>query len=92
MYRPLGTTKAAPDIEAAAPVFTTCPQCSKLVEGSCIPCKDGEKHPSCLDCKDGRPPPPPPIPWYQGETTKLIFATVTGAVLTAVILSWMGKK
>jgi hypothetical protein len=96
LARPIGAapviTNGAPLlVEAGTPVISACPQCSKLVNGSCVACAEGEKHPSCLDCTNGRPK-ETATPWYQTETFRLIFTTVVASVATAIILNQMNKR
>jgi hypothetical protein len=88
---PLITNGAPLLVDAGTPIISACPQCSKLVSGSCVACVEGEKHPSCIDCKDGKAP-VEVTPWYQTETFRLIFTTVAASVLTAVILHQMNKR
>lgn len=62
--------------------FTTCPYCSILVAGSCVPCSNGDTHPSCLDCRDGRFRPP----WYKSELFQTVSLSVAIGVVTALIV------
>jgi len=88
---PVVTNGATLLVDAGTPVISACPQCSKLVSGSCVACAEGEKHPSCVDCKDGKPL-VVTTPWYQTETFRLIFTTVAASVVTALILSRMNHR
>jgi hypothetical protein len=69
------------------PVFTTCPHCSILVEGTCHVCLEGDEHPSCEYCVGGRYYPPPP-PWYKSQ----LFLAVCTAVVVAVTSSLMVSR
>lgn len=88
---PVITNGAPLLVDAGTPVISACPQCSKLVSGSCVACAEGEKHPSCVDCKDGKPL-ATSTPWYQTETFRLIFTTVAASVVTAIILNQMNRR
>jgi hypothetical protein len=69
------------------PMFTTCPHCSILRNGSCFICTPGdENHPSCQDCEGGWHN-PPRTPWYQSDLTLTLFTAVTVSVISAVIIS-----
>lgn len=61
------------------PVFTTCPHCSILIEGTCHVCQEGDEHPSCAYCVDGEYRPPSP-PWYKSD----LFVAVAAAVVVTV--------
>lgn len=76
-YRPMGTI---------VPI-TTCPHCSKLVNGSCEMCTDGDPHPSCEQCVGGRIV----TPWYMNELLLTIGTSVVVAVASAIILAKIQK-
>lgn len=63
--------------------ITTCPHCSKLVNGSCVVCGPDDIHPSCQSCEKGRLA----IPWYQSELFLGILTTVAVTVASTIILS-----
>lgn len=63
--------------------ITTCPHCSKLVDGSCVVCGPEDPHPSCENCEGGRLA----IPWYQSELFLAIVTTVAVTVVSSIILS-----
>jgi hypothetical protein len=75
---------------AAAVVVTSCPQCAKLIDGSCEVCddddEDDQKHPSCQGCKKGIYT-APPTPWYQNEYVWTIGGTVLATVLGAYLIT-----
>jgi hypothetical protein len=70
-------------------VPSTCPQCSKLVDGSCEVCDDTDAddkvHPSCQYCTAGKYA-PPADPWYKNPIITSIGGAVCAAVLTAIVL------
>lgn len=68
--------------------ITTCPHCSKLVNGTCEVCPNGDLHPSCSMCVDGRLK----LPWYRNELVIAVGTTVVVSVASALILSVLQKK
>lgn len=76
-------------VTVQSPVIVTCPHCSILHEGSCVPCPPGDvAHPACVDC-DGpvyRPPPAPAEPWYRNEFVMVALTSVIAGVATALIV------
>lgn len=68
--------------------ITTCPHCSKLVNGTCEICLEGDPHPSCAQCVDGRLK----QPWYQNELVIAIGTTVVVTVASALIMAALQKK
>lgn len=68
--------------------ITTCPHCSKLINGSCVVCGPGDLHPSCESCEEGRLV----TPWYRHELVVAIFTTVVVSVASAVILQRIQKR
>ena len=68
--------------------ITTCPHCSKLVNGTCEVCPNGDPHPSCDMCVDGRLK----LPWYRNELVIAVGTTVVVSVASALILSALQKK
>lgn len=82
-------TPTAPIRAAGVAPITTCPHCSKLVNGSCVVCSPGDLHPSCEFCEEGRIV----MPWYRNELVVAIFTTVVVSVASALILQRIqGKK
>jgi hypothetical protein len=68
---------------AGPPIITTCPHCSVLVQGSCVPCADGQQHPACEECVGGFYTPP----WYRNSTTLAILTTVVVSVVSGLIVT-----
>lgn len=68
--------------------ITTCPHCSKLQDGSCRICFEGDPHPSCESCVDGRLV----IPWYQNELFIAVTTAVVVTVISAVIVNKLQNK
>ena len=68
--------------------ITTCPHCSKLVNGTCEICLEGDPHPSCDQCVDGKLK----LPWYQNELVIAIGTTVVVTVASALIMSALSKR
>lgn len=68
--------------------ITTCPHCSKLVEGSCQVCGPFDQHPSCERCEGGRIV----VPWYENELFIAVVTTVIVSVASAVIISSIQNK
>lgn len=68
--------------------ITTCPHCSKLVNGTCQMCYPGDPHPSCEACENGRIV----VPWYRSELLLTIFTTVVVTVASGVIIEKIKKK
>jgi hypothetical protein len=67
------------------PVFTTCPHCSYLVNGTCVVCQEGDEHPSCAYCVDGKYY-PPPEPWYKSQLTVAIITAIVVAVTSSIVV------
>jgi hypothetical protein len=67
-------------------VFTTCPHCSILFEGSCHPCQEGDEHPSCEYCVGGKYY-PPPDPWYKSQIFLAVVTSVVVAVSSALVVA-----
>jgi len=65
--------------------ITTCPHCSRLVDGSCLVCETGDEHPSCRHCEGGRYK-PPKAPFYKNEIFISVATAVTVGVLTTMAL------
>lgn len=70
-------------LAATVPLITTCPHCSRLVDGTCVVCEDGETHPSCHDCISGRLTPP----LWRNEFLITIATTVVVTVLSGLIVA-----
>ena len=68
--------------------ITSCPHCSKLVNGTCEICLNGDPHPSCESCENGRIV----TPWYQNELLLTIGTTVVVTVASALIIAKIQKK
>lgn len=63
--------------------ITTCPHCSKLINGSCVICAPEDPHPSCTHCEGGKFV----VPWHRNEIVVAIVTTVVVSVASAIILS-----
>lgn len=72
-----------PGVGQVTPI-TTCPHCSKLVNGTCVICEEHDQHPSCHYCVGGHYVPPAPR-WYETDTARSIALTVATAAVIAVI-------
>lgn len=72
---------------STAPVMS-CPQCSILVEGTCVICAEGDPHPSCQYCQGGTYKPP----WHQHPMTNAIITSVVVAVISGLILRQLSKQ
>lgn len=70
-----------------API-TTCPHCSKLVEGSCVICTPNDPHPSCLYCEEGRIN----LPWHRKEIVVGIASAVVISVASGILIAWFNAK
>jgi hypothetical protein len=68
------------------PIFTTCPHCSYLVEGSCVVCQPGDAHPSCQDCVDGQYR-PPATAWYRSQFALAVLTAVLVAVSSSLVVN-----
>lgn len=68
--------------------ITTCPHCSILIEGTCIPCRPGDDHPSCRYCKNGSFSPP----WYKSEKLHTALAIASASVASALILAMIRRR
>ena len=68
--------------------ITTCPHCSRLIEGTCVLCEPGDPHPSCENCVDGKFV----TPWYQTEIFLGILTTVVVTVASALIVTQIQKS
>lgn len=68
--------------------ITTCPHCSKLVDGTCQMCEPGDTHPSCHQCEDGKIA----IPWYQHDLFYAVLTAVTVSVSSALIVSAIQRR
>lgn len=68
--------------------ITTCPHCSKLVDGSCVICEAGDLHPSCEMCVDGQIK----VPWYRHELLLSVVTTVVVTVASTIILGAIQTK
>jgi hypothetical protein len=70
-----------------API-TTCPHCSKLIEGTCEICGPEDPHPSCEFCRAGRIR----IPWYRNEVVMTVTITVVVAVSSGLIIQAFNRR
>ena len=70
-----------------API-TTCPHCSKLIDGSCEICGPEDPHPSCEFCQEGRIV----LPWHRNELVVAIATTVIVSVASAIMIGWINSK
>jgi hypothetical protein len=68
--------------------ITTCPHCSRLVNGTCEICVDGDPHPSCHMCVNGQLK----MPWYRNELVIAVGTTIVVTVASAIILAAIQKK
>ncbi len=66
---------------ASVPMFSTCPPCSVLKDGSCDVCEDGSPHPSCKNCVAGELQ----MPWYQQELVVAVGSAVVVSVISTII-------
>jgi hypothetical protein len=71
--------------------ITSCPHCSVLVSGTCVPCKDGDTHPACENCVGGRHIPPKP-PWYENQLLNAIITTTVVTVVSGLFLEQIKKR
>lgn len=70
------------------PVVTSCPHCSKLVNGTCVTCEPGEENPACEYCVNGRIR----VPWYLNELFLAVVTTVAVSVASTLIISKIQSK
>jgi hypothetical protein len=73
------------EVASSVPVFTTCPHCSYLSEGSCIVCANGDPHPGCEDCVDGKYSPANP-PWYKSDFLRTLAASLTVSIVSMFVV------
>lgn len=71
---------------ATVPVFTTCPHCSYLVEGTCVVCAEGDEHPSCEYCVGGKYYPPGEA-WYRNHVFIAVATAIVVGVTSTLIIS-----
>ncbi len=72
---------------STAPVMS-CPQCSVLVEGTCVICEPNSPHPSCQYCQGGTFKPP----WHKNPMTTAVVMSVVVAVISGLIIRQISKQ
>jgi hypothetical protein len=82
---PSGGQEAVLTTQAEVPVFTTCPHCSYLQDGTCVVCADSDAHPGCTDCVGGQYLPPKP-PWWKSQFVSSLAISVTATVISMVLV------
>ena len=78
MYYGLGQTTRTP--------FMTCPNCSYLVDGTCVICGANDPHPACENCVAGHYQ-PPPEPWYKHDIFLAVTTATIASVMSAIAIS-----
>ena len=68
--------------------ITTCPHCSILMDGSCVPCPEEADHPSCKNCHGPVHRPP----WYTNDKVQTALAIASASVVSALILAGLRRK
>ena len=90
LYRPYPVAAFGAD-DGTVPVITTCPHCSKLVNGSCLVCADGDPHPSCSNCVGGKHSPPRRA-WYKSQMVVSASTVVLASVVSTLFLRYVIDK